>query len=390
MLNSGYRRGGVVSLCVKDGGDFDLRDFHVFGAKVLAGIGKLPDTVQDRSIPIELRRKARNEHAKRFRERDAKHEAQGFGKSLEGWSASAVPILEQTRPALPEELGDRAADVWEPLLAIADLAGGEWPERARNASLTLSAGSVKEDDSLGVMLLKDVRGVFQERKIDRMASADLVQALLKIEESPWGDLSGKPLDAGRLAKLLKPFGIGPKQLRLGPDNKKGYEPKFFEDSWDRYIPVLGETPETPKQMASNEPGEGVLVVSAKSLLPETTPQGETKFEPEKANVSAVSPVSAFQGLGWLTGAEYYQTNHCDDCRSNYQDNRFQKDVFKEIHHGFPAIVAKPQRQVIWLGRRGILVAPHRARSETAGDLVQRIQLFSQPVMHHATSVNPEG
>ncbi len=135
VLNSGYRRGGVASLCVKVGGDFDLRDFPVFGAKALAGIGKLPDTVQDRSIPIEMRRKAPHEHAKRFRLRDAKVEAAPSRESLECWAALAVPTLGQARPDIPQDLDDRAADVWEPLLAIADLAGGDWPERAREAAL---------------------------------------------------------------------------------------------------------------------------------------------------------------------------------------------------------------------------------------------------------------
>ena len=174
----------------------------------------MPDTVQDRSIPIELRRKAPNEHAKRFRLRDAKVEAAPFRESLECWAALAVPTLGQARPDIPQDLDDRAADVWEPLLAIADLAGGDWPERAREAALALSAGNAREDDSLGVTLLQGIQEVFTGRKVDRLASADLVEALVKLEEAPWGDLWGKPLDARRLAKMLKPYGIGPKQLRL--------------------------------------------------------------------------------------------------------------------------------------------------------------------------------
>jgi len=271
VLNSGYRRGGVASLCVKVGGDFDLRDFPVFGAKALAGIGKLPDTVQDRSIPIELRRKARNEHAKRFRMRDAKLDAAQIGESLDCWAVFAVPILVQARPKLPEELGDRAADVWEPLLAIADMAGRHWPERARQAALSLSAATAQEDDSIGVTLLQDIRKAFVERNSVRLHSADLVADLVRLEEAPWGDLWGKPLEARRLAKILKPYGIGPKQIRICETTLKGYEAADFEDSWDRYIPPGRETSETGKQTTSAQSGDEVQGVSDVSLV--SVPRG---------------------------------------------------------------------------------------------------------------------
>ena len=238
VLNSGYRRGGTATLCVKVGGNWDIGDFPVFCAKALAGIGRLPDTVQDRSIPIEMRRKARDEQVTRFKRRDAKAESTPLKESLEQWATSAVPILELARPVMPQELDDRATDVWEPLMAIADLAGGDWPQRSWKAALALSAGSAREDDSLGVMLLNDVRKFFMETRADRTSSAALVDALVELEESPWGDLRGKGLDTRRLARMLKPYGFGPRTVRLSDGSTpKGYLLEDFADTWNRYLPA---------------------------------------------------------------------------------------------------------------------------------------------------------
>lgn len=298
ILNSGYRRGGVASLCVKAGGDFGLRDFPVFGPKALAGIGKLPDTVADRSIPIELRRKARGENVERFRLRDAKVEAAPLRERLESWAALAVPVLEGARPDIPQELDDRAADVWEPLLAIADIAGGDWPERARAAAKALSVGEGREDDSFGVRLLRDIREVFERRKADRLPSAALVEALVKLEEAPWGDLWGKPLDARRLAKMLKPYGIGSKQLRVDPrTTMKGYQAHDFEDTWSRYISPGRETSETRETTAAGVSGDSGQGVSDNDVVTETSPLLEATFSgQDEANVSDVSLVSALRGV----------------------------------------------------------------------------------------------
>jgi hypothetical protein len=236
VLNSGYRRGGVASLCVKQGGDFELKDLPVFGPKALAGIGKLPDTIRDRAIPIELRRKAPGEHVERLRLRDAQAESESLREGLEEWASLAVPTLERARPEVPNALDDRAADVWEPLLAIADSAWGQWPARARTAALALSAGATREDDSLGVTLLRDIRVLFQRQGVNRMSTAELLAALLVMEEAPWGDLWGRPLDTRRLAKILRPYGIRPHVVRIGERTPSGYDSSDFGDAWNRYLP----------------------------------------------------------------------------------------------------------------------------------------------------------
>ncbi len=120
---------------------------------------------------------------------------------------------------------------------------------------------------------------------------------MKLEEAPWGDLWGKPLDARRLAKMLKPYGIKPKQLRLDPETTmKGYQAADFEDAWNRYLPSRRETSETGKQTASGQSGEGVRDVPENSDVTGTSPPRETFSELGKANVSDVSLVSVTQGV----------------------------------------------------------------------------------------------
>jgi hypothetical protein len=244
ILNAGYRRGGKTTLLEKVGGNWVTKDLVVFGPKAIAGIGKLPDTVADRSIRILLRRRTPNEHVLRFRWREAEALGSPLKGRLCGWLSTRLPALADARPDIPSELDDRAAEVWEPLLAIADEAGGDWPQRARQAARALSAGRGWEDDSLRVRLLGDIRAAFKELDTDRLPSEELVKVLVALEEAPWGDLKGKPLDTRALARLLKPHEVRPHQVRFGDKTLKGYELADFADAWGRYLPPESETRET--------------------------------------------------------------------------------------------------------------------------------------------------
>lgn len=238
VLNSGHRRGGVASLCVKSGGDFDLRDFATFCPKAIAGIGRLPDTIADRALTISLKRRAPGEPIERFRRSVADAEANPLRASLTAWAAANMDTLREARPEIPDALDDRAVEGWEPLIAIADLAGGEWPDRARKAALALSTGDAREDESSGVRLLADIRDIFANRATDRLASADLVAALNALEEAPWGDWKGKALDPRGLARLLRPFGIKPTVLRIGTGTPHGYLLEAFSGDFARYLPPI--------------------------------------------------------------------------------------------------------------------------------------------------------
>jgi hypothetical protein len=144
LLNSGYRRGASVLRMVGEGKKMEVRAFPTFAPVALAGIGNLPDTINDRSIVVELRRRLPGEKVRPFRRRTAEPEASALRDRLEVWAGENLAGLERARPNMPDGLSDRALDLWEPLLAIADAAGGSWPERARRAAVELAVKGHEE------------------------------------------------------------------------------------------------------------------------------------------------------------------------------------------------------------------------------------------------------
>jgi|GEM_PF-2551128 len=239
ILNTGHRRGGKYSVCTGQGANISFTDLSTFCPKAIAGIGKLPDTVSDRSIPIILKRRMSTETIERFRYRKVEQPGHLLRDNLVALAATLK--LTGAEPELPQELDDRAADSWEPLLAIADAVGGDWPEKARAAAIELSCGVVKDDQSLGIRLLTDIKHIFEEKGADRLISADLLQALNAIEDAPWADIDHKPLTANKLARLLKPYGVMPKNIRQGKTVPKGYIAEEFADAWRRYAPAVTST-----------------------------------------------------------------------------------------------------------------------------------------------------
>lgn len=237
VLNAGHRKGGRASLCVGKGPEIKVIDFDVFGPKVIAGIGKLPDTVADRSIPIRLKRKRPDETTERFRRRFIEQEASQLRDRLVVWAGSeAITGLAESLPELPEQLSDRQQDIAEPLASIADIAGPVWAGTARGALKELFCGRSAADDSLGVQLLADIRQIFEETKAERLSSRELVARLTALEGSPWEDISrGKALTPTMLARYLKGFEIEPRNMRGDGGVVKGYGRDVFEDAWACYV-----------------------------------------------------------------------------------------------------------------------------------------------------------
>jgi 5S rRNA maturation endonuclease (ribonuclease M5) len=236
VLNCGFQRGATVPRVADHGRR--IEEFAVFGPKLLAGIGLPPPTVRDRSFVIEMKRKKKTENVSRFRRRDAEALAAPLRGRLESWAASAVDALREARPELPEKLGDRAQDGAEPLLAIADSAGAEWPALARKTLIVLAGEDEGDDDELGVRLLGDVRAVLEllHRTDGEITTAALLAELHAREESPWQKLfKGEPLDARGLARLLRPFGVRPRRLRVGEETVRGYLVSDFLDPIERYL-----------------------------------------------------------------------------------------------------------------------------------------------------------
>jgi hypothetical protein len=254
MLNAGYRR-GAVAYRMGGANKTKLESFPVFCAKAFFGIGDfLPDTLSDRAIHVRLERRLRGESVERFREREVAPEGFGLRDCLADWLAPLLDELDRARPSLPDELDDRAQDSWEPLLAIADLAGDDWPDRARRAALALSTGEEREDDSLPARLLADIQAVFNLNGHRRFKTADLLEQLHAIEESPWADWYGKPLSAHSLSRLLKPYRIKTMPVKVDGDTVRGYKVEQFADAFARSLSVTSVTRvtrESASQVGSN-------------------------------------------------------------------------------------------------------------------------------------------
>ena len=235
-LNAGTRKGATVPRCI--GGDHDVEEFSVYCAKVLAGIGKLPDTVEDRCIPINMKRKKRSEKVERWR--IIKDTVGPPGVALRGraetWAAVNLTALRGAEPELPEELHDRAQDGVEPLLAIAELAGSAYAEEARHAFVEVL--EAEEDYSLPMRLLRDTRTVFHAAgDPPQVHSAKLIEGLNGLEEAPWKHRGEEGVTQNTVAWMLKKYDIHPepRAIRIDGTQARGYKRAPFNDAWDRYI-----------------------------------------------------------------------------------------------------------------------------------------------------------
>jgi hypothetical protein len=252
MLNAGYRR-GAVAYRMGGANKTTLESFPVFCAKAFFGIGDfLPDTLSDRAIHVRLERRLREESVERYRERIASPEGHELRDRLADWLEPQVDYLTELHPDLPDELDDRAQDSWEVLLAIADLAGGDWPERARRAALALSSGEEREDDGLSTQLLRDIQAVFAGDVHARIKTSDLLEQLQAIEESPWADWYGKPLSANGLSRLLRPYRIKTMSVKVEGEAKRGFKAEQFADTFARVLGVTGVTGVTSESTSQNE------------------------------------------------------------------------------------------------------------------------------------------
>jgi putative DNA primase/helicase len=272
LLNCGHTRDSAYIIRTV-GDDFTPTRFNVWGAKALAGIGHLSETLMDRAITLELRRKMPHENVDRLR-----HAEPGlFGglvSKLARFSDDYRAALREARPTLPNALHDRAQDNWEALLAIAGLAGADWLDRATRAALKLS-GSDSENLSVGVELLADIKELFDHNKADKISTADLITALCDDDEKPWATYNrGKPISPRQVSKRLGEYGIKSKGVRIGHHTPKGFEIDQFKEAFNRYLVDLSATP----QQTININGLGVAdtkVLPQRGVLSATPQHGDT-------------------------------------------------------------------------------------------------------------------
>lgn len=259
LLNTGYRRGVPFLRVVGERAKLHVESFDTFAPKAIASLGRLPDTVQDRAVVIALQRRARHETVERFRFRVAELEA----ATVREWWETLADLVLPDEVDVPDALDDRAADSWEPLLALADAAGGDWLARARMAAVVLAGAAEVEDESRSVLVLSDIRDILSEKAAERIPTSELLDALHAVEEHPWAEdyRHGRPLRAEGLAALLRPYGIKAHQMKVAGTNLRGYDADQFTDAFVRYLPPSHDTrptryPATAEHMSEPE-GSGV-------------------------------------------------------------------------------------------------------------------------------------
>ena len=281
IINGGHDRlSAYVWRSVGD--DHEPRRFKVWAPKAIAMIGRLPDTLEDRSIVVSLRRRRAGETVERFRADRMGQFAPMLSKATR-WAADNIRAITDCDPAIPEGLDDRAQDNWRPLIAISDQAGGHWPKTARAAAVALSSAAARGDDSMsrGVLLLRDIREVMGGR--EDISSTALVEALIGMDEAPWREWrGGKPITTSSIARMLRPYKVGPHRGRSG----SSYRASDLQDPWSSYLdqPADDGQPATCHQGATKKandindvlhvavggsPGEGVARASCNDDLPES-------------------------------------------------------------------------------------------------------------------------
>lgn len=317
VLNGGFERDGTYSMSVQKANDWEPRDFKTFSPKAIAGIGQLPATIKDRSIPVRLKRAKRTEDVERFHKRKVKPEGERLRQRIEEWAKGKVDQLREMTLELPGELNDRQQDVCEPLLAIADLAGGCWPARARSALIELCSGPSSHDESSGLRLLADIRGALGEIQIDRVSTLRLLERLRAREDSPWNEIEhGRPLSAYRLSQLLRPFDVTPRDIRFDQAVQKGYLRSDFEDAFERYL-----TPVSPEALPKGQQGQQSSVYAGQSHFcdgqhaPAVADEKSAESPANTRSVADVAPLSPQWGELGLerstrAAAEPNRVNHC--------------------------------------------------------------------------------
>ena len=275
LLNSGYKRGATVPRCV--GPKHDVVDFSVFCPTALAGIGDLPDTVMSRSIIIRMRRRAPHESVESFRMRVDEPIGHALRDRLALWAESVGEHAGEAWPDLPVGVVDRPAEIWEPLLAVADAAGGHWPKTARAACVELCKVAADRRVSLGIRLLSDLRILFGEA--DAMHTETILERLAGGEpwgldaDAPWGDIHSKPIGVRGLASMLKKYGVGPTKVKIDGRSLQGYRREHLWDSWSRYLSVVPAQAEPAEPAAPPAEYVGSSGVRGSGSVPEIPDAG---------------------------------------------------------------------------------------------------------------------
>ncbi len=269
ILNSGHNR-SQARVIRTTGEDHTPATFCTWAPVSIAMIGNLPDTLNDRSIVINLKRKMPRDKVERFRLDRVAH-FEKLRRMICRWTADNTHKFSSWDGSVPEALHDRAADNWRPLLAIADAIGGKCSSLAREAAATLTG--IDDEGSVGVLLLRDIRSIFGATNESCLPTTVILDRLWEMESRPWPEYRNeKPITASQLAKLLKPFGIKPASKRFGNDeNAKGYSKEGFDDAISRYLPLGTVTPSQVNEINELQRNQVVTPITLVTVKTEKKP-----------------------------------------------------------------------------------------------------------------------
>ncbi|WP_181958152.1 DUF3631 domain-containing protein [Nonomuraea mesophila] len=261
LLNAGHQRNRPAKRY--DAATNRVESIPTFAMAALAGIGAMPDTIEDRAVVVRMRRRAPGETAAPYRHRRDRTPLRDVAAALNQWLRADLAVLEEAEPAMPVE--DRAADTWEPLVIVADHAGASWPERARAAAVTLTAEADDNDQSSArVRLLATCRTAFGDDTA--LPTATLLERLKADPEGEWNDHGLAGLTAMKLGAMLREYDIRSGNIRFPNGQAKGYQRADFADAWARYCPAVEPVPEAdilPLERGSR-PSRPSLVTPAQS------------------------------------------------------------------------------------------------------------------------------
>ncbi|GGP28315.1 DUF3631 domain-containing protein [Silvimonas amylolytica] len=261
MINAGHTRDSAYAIRAV-GDNFEPKRFSTWGAKAISGISArgLSEALTSRSVVLTMRRKLPGETCENLR-----HSKQApfdqVKRQLARWPMDQGDTFANLRPTL-EGLNNRLADNWEPLLALADLAGGAWPQLVRDMVLML-VQSNDEPPGFNEELLGDIQYAFERAGVDRLSSADLILELCKDDESIWPTYHrGQPITPRQLARKLEGFGIKPVDIRFGKSNRKGYILQHFADAFTRYLPARPDLSATALQTSADKASGDISIRNA--------------------------------------------------------------------------------------------------------------------------------
>lgn len=236
LLNSGYRKGATAGRAAIRGKEIVTEEWPSYCAVALAGLNQLPDTLMTRSIVINMKRRRHGQSVEPYRRRVNAPEADAIKERISEFAAIVRSDVSAAWPELPEGIEDRDADIWEPILAIADAAGGHWPDTARAAAVVMVAKAKEKPATLGIKLLADIREVMGDR--DRISTNELLEGLHAIETAPWSNIKGEPIDSRFLAKVLSKYDVPTNNtFKIGAHSVKGYQLRHLHDAFERYLPA---------------------------------------------------------------------------------------------------------------------------------------------------------